>query len=683
MVQQDSKVLVPPKLLAGAVVLYWGSMVGLPFIGLIMAVLLEARNWVDYRWEIKEKGYVKAFYVTLFFIAVALIIIRLDDVDMTSFSKMIRWSPIFAMPIELAQRYGRSNQMFLNTFFYFSRQRMINDRKEGRAINPNVINTGYPYLIGVLISATCTDRQDWLVSVGMLLIVLAILFSVLIQRKMRWQRLLWMLPVILVLGLAAQGMMTKNYPKVVKLRTGGGNYNSTSSYDAYSSRLGGLGEIKQSSDIQWRVWTEEGEDSPGLIHTGIYNKFSRMRWRYDYQSAGFESLEEAFDSATGVKQQNSVDKAYIFTDADDPKMADAKITKARNAEDLRRIKIRGTGDTKTTESVVPAVLGFKALSNMGSEETLPTMHPMGVIKLVDRKVIIDYQLWLTDSLDDLPAKPVSEQDLMVDHEYQNTIDLLVNEIKLADYATVQEKVEAIRLLFTGKFEYALHFDASDDNFSGNDLERFMVHDRRGHCEYFASTAALMLRRVGVPTRYVVGYVVREKDGDQWIVRGTHGHAWCHVWVDGEWRNVDLTPPDWLTMEGVDKELGWWHDFTDWFQRTREDFQVWKSQEGNDAVFNKILIGIGLLLLVWFSFRIWRKRLRSDDLEFENTYKQYEFSKEIEVMIKQWQIEHGDRPRGTTLRQWFEKYSEQLPESEKTRLFIVLNRHEVSRFGGFS
>jgi len=60
---QDTVVMVPPRLLAGATVLYWGAMVGMPIIALLMAVLLEARSWVSYRWDISEKGYVKAFYV--------------------------------------------------------------------------------------------------------------------------------------------------------------------------------------------------------------------------------------------------------------------------------------------------------------------------------------------------------------------------------------------------------------------------------------------------------------------------------------------------------------------------------------------------------------------------------------------------------------------------------------------
>ena len=667
--------MVPPKLLVGTVVLYWGAMVGLPIIALLMAIVLESKNWVSYRWEIGERGYVKAFYVTLFLVAVALLIIRLDDVDITSFSKMIRWSPIFVLPIELAQRYGKSDRMFLNTFFYFSRQRMINDRKEGRQVVPNVINTGYPYLIGVLISATCTDRQDWLMSVGMFVIVLAILFAVVIERKMRWQRLLWLLPLLLGLTLAAQAMMNDSYAKIVKIRTGSGNYNFSGSYDALSARLGALGQVKQSSEIHWRLWTEGTAEPPEYIYTGIYNKFASMRWRYDYKSAGYDSIAESFEKeGTGVKLIDSVDNAYVFKDSEIPKIAEA-----RKANDLSKLKIRGVGDTKTSESVVPAILGFKLVSDLASADTLPTVNPMGVIKLVDRKVIIDYRLWLTESLENIVAQPIENVDTVVDREYELMIDELVEEAKLRDYPTTKLKVAAIRRLFINKFEYVLHFDSRENYYSGSELERFVKY-RKGHCEYFATTAALMLRSVGVPTRYVVGYVVRENDDDQWLIRGTHGHSWCHVWIGGEWQNVDLTPPDWLSMQEVDKGYSWWHRFKDDFQRYREDFQVWKSQEGNDIFFNRILIATGLLLLLWFGIRVWKKRLKSDQSSLIDSFKSYQFGEEVENLIKQWKDEFGERPTGATLRQWFLNHSHHLTPAEMARLKMVLNRHENIRFG---
>ncbi len=40
----------------------------------------------------------------------------------------------------------------------------------------------------------------------------------------------------------------------------------------------------------------------------------------------------------------------------------------------------------------------------------------------------------------------------------------------------------------------------------------------------------MLRRLGVPARYAVGYYVHEGNGENhYVVRERDAHAWCLVW----------------------------------------------------------------------------------------------------------------------------------------------------------
>jgi hypothetical protein len=68
-------------------------------------------------------------------------------------------------------------------------------------------------------------------------------------------------------------------------------------------------------------------------------------------------------------------------------------------------------------------------------------------------------------------------------------------------------------------------------------------DRRGHCQYFATAAALMLRRAGHAARCVAGFASNEYDERGVVFRSLHAHAWLEV-VDqgGIWRRVDPTPP---------------------------------------------------------------------------------------------------------------------------------------------
>jgi transglutaminase-like putative cysteine protease len=72
---------------------------------------------------------------------------------------------------------------------------------------------------------------------------------------------------------------------------------------------------------------------------------------------------------------------------------------------------------------------------------------------------------------------------------------------------------------------------------------FLEGGLHGHCELFASTLALALRTRGIPTRYVVGFQLAEKNpwGGYYIVRDRDAHAWIEAYVQGSWVSLDPTP----------------------------------------------------------------------------------------------------------------------------------------------
>jgi protein-glutamine gamma-glutamyltransferase len=73
---------------------------------------------------------------------------------------------------------------------------------------------------------------------------------------------------------------------------------------------------------------------------------------------------------------------------------------------------------------------------------------------------------------------------------------------------------------------------------------FLFERKAGHCEYFASTMAVLLREVGVPTRVVTGF-----RGGEWndltgnfIIRAKDAHSWVEVYFPGlGWYSFDPTP----------------------------------------------------------------------------------------------------------------------------------------------
>jgi len=67
--------------------------------------------------------------------------------------------------------------------------------------------------------------------------------------------------------------------------------------------------------------------------------------------------------------------------------------------------------------------------------------------------------------------------------------------------------------------------------------------KKGYCEYFATTMVMLLRELGIPARYVVGYLPGQQQADgSWLVERSAAHAWVEVYFPGHgWLEFDPTP----------------------------------------------------------------------------------------------------------------------------------------------
>jgi transglutaminase-like putative cysteine protease len=78
------------------------------------------------------------------------------------------------------------------------------------------------------------------------------------------------------------------------------------------------------------------------------------------------------------------------------------------------------------------------------------------------------------------------------------------------------------------------------------LADFLFVRRKGHCEYFASAMAVMLRTLGIPSRLATGFQLGQYNpiSDLWVVRASDAHSWVEAWIPGHgWTTFDPTPPD--------------------------------------------------------------------------------------------------------------------------------------------
>jgi transglutaminase-like putative cysteine protease len=79
----------------------------------------------------------------------------------------------------------------------------------------------------------------------------------------------------------------------------------------------------------------------------------------------------------------------------------------------------------------------------------------------------------------------------------------------------------------------------------NPLYDFLFVSKRGHCEFYSTAMAVMLRTLGVPTRNVTGFIggTYNRFARSYAVRQGDAHSWVEVYLDDSgWTRFDPTPP---------------------------------------------------------------------------------------------------------------------------------------------
>lgn len=111
----------------------------------------------------------------------------------------------------------------------------------------------------------------------------------------------------------------------------------------------------------------------------------------------------------------------------------------------------------------------------------------------------------------------------------------------ADAANRYEAATRVERYLQNEFGYTLAQRAGGDQ----PLADFLFNIREGHCEYFATAMAIMLRTQGIATRVVNGFQEGEfnETAGVYVVRQREAHSWVEVYFPGEgvWVPFDPTP----------------------------------------------------------------------------------------------------------------------------------------------
>jgi transglutaminase-like putative cysteine protease len=143
--------------------------------------------------------------------------------------------------------------------------------------------------------------------------------------------------------------------------------------------------------------------------------------------------------------------------------------------------------------------------------------------------------------------------------------------KLAEEITAQapsnyDKAAALEQYLSTHFGYTLQLPRSLPH---DPLANFLFERKTGHCEYFASSMAVMLRSLRIPSRMVTGFRGGEFNDltGEYVVRASDAHTWVEAYFPGSgWISFDPTPAAILPPRGAWSRIGLYADAAATFWR---------------------------------------------------------------------------------------------------------------------
>lgn len=150
-----------PRMLLGVTLIFWGWMVDLPLIGLLLAFLFEGPHWLPLRWNFTEKAFVRAWSISVVAMVLTAFVLWMNGVEPETVREFVSWMPLFLLSVQFTQAYGFADTIPLNTFSYFSRKKMALDRELG--MNPQsqrIPFTTVYFVITLLFSAAGSNAYE-------------------------------------------------------------------------------------------------------------------------------------------------------------------------------------------------------------------------------------------------------------------------------------------------------------------------------------------------------------------------------------------------------------------------------------------------------------------------------------------------------------------------------------------
>lgn len=137
------------------------------------------------------------------------------------------------------------------------------------------------------------------------------------------------------------------------------------------------------------------------------------------------------------------------------------------------------------------------------------------------------------------------------HEF--LLEIINNDIDINTTDIISAVAQYIKNAAVYNVSYDRALDATNDI-----VENFLGIYKEGICQHFASAATMLYRALGIPARYVIGYVGDSKSGEWVDISAQNAHAWVEVYLSGiGWIQVEVTGagPGFSEGDGTDEVGG--------------------------------------------------------------------------------------------------------------------------------
>lgn len=301
-------------------------------------------------------------------------------------------------------------------------------------------------------------------------------------------------------------------------RSGGG----LSNFIGFSENvtLGQIGTLKQDNALVMRVRVDDPEPPQGLRWRGVaLDEFTGTGWRKSGEarrSVPADARGGFFQAGTTEALHRLTTQTFFLEPLESPVLFGAPRIIAIQG-DLPFVRVDGEGGLQTKRHDYERLM-YKAISDTDEppvEELRADMrrYPesferyMQLPENLDRRIIYHTQFVLRNS------------------QARNRYDA----------------AKAIEIDLQRNFAYSLEMKAT----GADPLADFLFNVQTGHCEYFSTAMAVMLRTHGIAARVVNGFLPGEynETSGAYTVRQSDAHSWVEVYFPSSrsWVTFDPTP----------------------------------------------------------------------------------------------------------------------------------------------